>query len=104
MRPFIDIHHHQATKEIFRSNFVMEMVMAANDRTSALLAAHFSMAGAGAQARPTMLERLCAVLQVADERRRLASLDDRLLRDIGISRGDAEGEASRPFWDLPSQR
>jgi len=34
----------------------------------------------------------------AQGRRRLAALDDRMLADIGISRADAEREASKPFW------
>lgn len=34
----------------------------------------------------------------ARQRRHLAELDDRLLRDIGVSRADVEGEISRPFW------
>ena len=32
------------------------------------------------------------------QRRHLALLDDRLLRDIGIDRKAAEEEVSRPFW------
>jgi uncharacterized protein YjiS (DUF1127 family) len=32
------------------------------------------------------------------QRRQLLSLDDRLLKDIGISRVDAEREAGKPFW------
>jgi uncharacterized protein YjiS (DUF1127 family) len=32
------------------------------------------------------------------DRLHLLSLDDRLLRDIGISLADVEGEASKPFW------
>jgi uncharacterized protein YjiS (DUF1127 family) len=32
------------------------------------------------------------------QRRHLAELDDRLLRDIGLSRAEVEGEVSRPFW------
>ncbi len=34
----------------------------------------------------------------ASQRRQLASLEDRLLKDMGISRADAEREASKPFW------
>lgn len=34
----------------------------------------------------------------ARDRHRLASLDDRLLRDIGLSRADVEGEISKHFW------
>jgi uncharacterized protein YjiS (DUF1127 family) len=32
------------------------------------------------------------------QRRHLARLDDRLLRDIGIDRATAELEISKPFW------
>ena len=32
------------------------------------------------------------------QRRALADLDDRLLKDIGVSRWDAEREIARPFW------
>ncbi|KAA3628906.1 MAG: DUF1127 domain-containing protein [Proteobacteria bacterium] len=34
----------------------------------------------------------------ARQRRDLLDLDDRLLRDIGINRADAEREARKPFW------
>lgn len=32
------------------------------------------------------------------ERSELASLDERMLRDIGITRADAEFLSSKPFW------
>ncbi len=32
------------------------------------------------------------------QRRHLAALDDRLLRDMGMSRADAAREAAIPFW------
>jgi uncharacterized protein YjiS (DUF1127 family) len=31
-------------------------------------------------------------------RRELAQMDDRMLRDIGVSRSRALAEASKPFW------
>lgn len=34
-------------------------------------------------------------------RRRLAELDDHLLRDIGVSRAEALTEADRKGWDAP---
>jgi len=34
----------------------------------------------------------------ARQRRHLASFDDRLLRDMGLSRADAERESALPFW------
>lgn len=32
------------------------------------------------------------------QRDALARLDDRMLRDIGLSRADVDGEVSKPFW------
>jgi uncharacterized protein YjiS (DUF1127 family) len=32
------------------------------------------------------------------ERAQLAALDDRMLRDIGLTHGDAEFLANKPFW------
>ncbi len=32
------------------------------------------------------------------QRRHLLELDERLLRDVGLSREDAEAEAAKPFW------
>ena len=37
-------------------------------------------------------------LDRARQRRHLGELDDRLLRDIGLSRADVDQEISRPFW------
>lgn len=51
-----------------------------------------------------LLERLLTHLQVAQERRHLASLDEHMLRDIGISRADAMAESGRSFWDIPPDR
>jgi uncharacterized protein YjiS (DUF1127 family) len=34
----------------------------------------------------------------AVDRRQLQGLDDQLLRDIGLSRGDVEIEVNKPFW------
>ena len=49
-----------------------------------------------------MLVRLVDNVAIARERRKqrraLARLDDRLLRDIGLSAADVEGEVSKPFW------
>ncbi len=40
-------------------------------------------------------------LDVARQRRQLLSLDERKLKDVGISRTDAIREANRQFWDIP---
>jgi len=43
-------------------------------------------------------DALLGWLQRDRDRRALQALDDRLLHDIGISRGDVEAEAAKPFW------
>ena len=43
--------------------------------------------------------RLLCWQELARQRRALLTLDDRMLKDIGITRADAQLEASRPFWD-----
>ena len=61
--------------------------------------------------RPTTGERLSVIgmfVRLADsfaggrERRRqrlaLARLDDRMLRDIGLTTADVDGEVTKPFW------
>lgn len=52
-----------------------------------------------------LLNRYAALMMagfaVARQRRRLLALDDDLLKDIGLSRADAEKEGRRGFWDLP---
>jgi uncharacterized protein YjiS (DUF1127 family) len=44
------------------------------------------------------LARMRAVAARWRERRILETLDDRALRDIGISRSQALAEAAKPFW------
>lgn len=45
--------------------------------------------------------RLLAAQALVQSRRRLTRLDDHILRDIGLTRAEAEDEASRPAWDAP---
>ena len=55
--------------------------------------------------RPTLGERLMTGLEAIEnrldrqrQRRALMALDNHLLRDIGVSRGEALAEGSKPFW------
>ena len=46
------------------------------------------------------LDTLRTLQQRHRTRHDLLSLNDRLLRDIGISRAEAEREVSEPFWQI----
>jgi uncharacterized protein YjiS (DUF1127 family) len=48
----------------------------------------------------TMLARM---LRAIEERRILATLDDRMLSDIGVNRLEADREAGRAPWDIQSR-
>ncbi|HEY3148852.1 MAG TPA: DUF1127 domain-containing protein [Dongiaceae bacterium] len=45
-----------------------------------------------------VFDKLMVWLDRTRQRRHLAELDDRLLRDIGLSRAEVHQESSRPFW------
>lgn len=45
-----------------------------------------------------LLDRLRALRRRARGRALLARLDERMLRDIGVRREDAQREADKPFW------
>lgn len=61
-----------------------------------LLAARPAPAGV----REGWLGWLAAMLHAIESRRRLAEMDDRMLRDIGVTPSQAFEEASRAPWDL----
>ncbi len=50
---------------------------------------------------PSLSRLLAARLGLARSRARLATLDDHLLADIGLTREKALAEADRPVWDAP---
>ncbi|MBE3638677.1 DUF1127 domain-containing protein [Mangrovicoccus algicola] len=45
--------------------------------------------------------RLAERLALARQRRHLRHLDAHLLRDVGLTRAEAERESQRPPWDAP---
>ncbi|NKC15625.1 MAG: DUF1127 domain-containing protein [Gammaproteobacteria bacterium] len=45
-----------------------------------------------------LLKQLAVWHERASSRRRLADLDERMLRDIGLDRATAGAEANKPFW------
>jgi len=49
-------------------------------------------------------QRLRLWFDVWSERRALATLDRRMLADLGIDETAAQREAARPMWDVPPAR
>ena len=47
-----------------------------------------------------LADRVLTWVEVTRQRRQLASLDNRMLSDIGFSRADVAREIDRPFWDV----
>jgi uncharacterized protein YjiS (DUF1127 family) len=47
---------------------------------------------------------LAAMLRAIESRRRLTDMDERMLRDIGVTSSQAFEEASRAPWDLATRR
>ena len=54
------------------------------------------------RARSSLFSILGQALALHRQRARLASLDDHILRDIGLTREDAIAEARRRLWDVPT--
>jgi uncharacterized protein YjiS (DUF1127 family) len=66
--------------------------------------AHFAPSGA---LRALVVEgwaRFVVMLRARRTRQILGEMDDRMLADIGVGRGDAVVEAGRPMWDVEARR
>ena len=70
----------------------------------ALFSVALSPIGAARNRLLQLLARATWALKVHSERRDLRELDDHALKDMGFTRGDADLEGARGFWDLPDRR
>ncbi len=57
-----------------------------------------SLAGAMTHAMDSLFDTLALWRHRITTRRELARLDERMMRDIGVSQFDVEHEAAKPFW------
>lgn len=55
-------------------------------------------AGGPADLAWSLLDTLLDWQERASQRHALRQLDDRMLKDIGLTRADTEAEAAKPFW------
>lgn len=51
--------------------------------------------------RTGLVTRVFRALSLVKQRQDLSRLDPHALRDIGMTKSEAEAEASRPIWDAP---
>lgn len=65
---------------------------------------HFAPRSTGRPAVRAAWAALAAMLHARRTRRLLAEMDDRMLADIGLDRGQALAEAARPAWDVAARR
>jgi uncharacterized protein YjiS (DUF1127 family) len=70
------------------------------DHATRLAATLLRFANGGASAGAGLIRTW---FQLHRQRRALAALDDRLLRDIGVTRPHAQREAGKPFFRLPAR-
>jgi uncharacterized protein YjiS (DUF1127 family) len=59
-----------------------------------------AVAGTPVRALLKMVDAYLAWDEVRRQRRALLALSDDMLKDIGISRSQAEAEGSKPFWQV----
>jgi uncharacterized protein YjiS (DUF1127 family) len=73
-----------------------------SDQVSTLFA--FSGSRKSTKPRLGLLHRLALMWEVHRTRRILAEMDPRQLKDIGISRSEAQAEFNRTLWDFELRR
>jgi len=78
------------------SNIDLELPRTALPR--ALFSPRETLATRSAQALRKVVATIATWIERNRMRRRLLNLDDRMLRDVGISRAEVHGEATKPFW------
>ena len=54
------------------------------------------------RARKNPLKVLIALNATWRQRKTLTELEAHMLRDLGITQSEAQNEANRPFWDVPT--
>jgi uncharacterized protein YjiS (DUF1127 family) len=64
--------------------------------------AHGLQSATASRRRAGLMQWLVLALDVRRQRRALLALDERMLKDIGLSRADAAREALRTFSDIPN--
>lgn len=77
------------------------------DRRQGLVGPHAGLRALGLALLRQAARALAMVLywqELSRQRRALLELDERMLKDIGITRGDAAREARRPLWDDAAER
>jgi len=82
-------------------SWTMTLRKAPRERTPRVAAPRRPASGGSGQGRDLAVTLADAVLSWAErgrQRRALGALDDGALRDIGLSRADADHEFSKPFW------
>ena len=67
-------------------------------RNSSIAAQAASVPSTTARQHGSILTWAATWLERRSSRRALADLDERLLRDIGLSRSEAVAESAMPFW------
>jgi uncharacterized protein YjiS (DUF1127 family) len=73
--------------------------------SESIQASRATLAGLTTRPRPLLASRVDRAIDLlltwhdrSRQRRHLRSLSNHMLHDIGVSRADVEGEATKPFW------